>query len=229
VSAGEPLVRCAGAARTFGTGASATVALQPTDCEVRAGEGIALVGPSGSGKSTLLHLMAGLDRPTLGSVGWPAIGDRAELRPGPVAVIFQGPSLLPPLTVIENVALPLILDGVAESQARGSAAAALARLGLGDLADKLPEEVSGGQAQRVAAARALAGRPRLLLADEPTGQLDRESGAEVVGALLAAAEHTGAALVVATHDPTVAARLPRRWEMHSGRLTASAEEPAWSR
>jgi ABC-type lipoprotein export system ATPase subunit len=224
----EPLVRCAGAARTFGSGATATVALQPTDCEVHEGEGIALVGPSGSGKSTLLHLIAGLDSPTVGSVSWPAIGDRGALRPGPVAVIFQGPSLLPPLTLVENVALPLILEGTGEAQARDLAAAALKRLGLRELANKLPEEVSGGQAQRAAAARALAGRPRLMLADEPTGQLDRESGAEVVGALLAAAEHTGAALVVATHDPAVAARLPRRWEMHSGRLTIPTREPAWS-
>src|ERR1700738_5306129 len=95
---GLPLVRCEGAARTYGEGATATVALQPTDCEVFAGQRIALVGPSGSGKSTLLHLMAGLDDPTVGSVSWPAIGTQDELRPGRVAVIFQGASLLPPLT-----------------------------------------------------------------------------------------------------------------------------------
>jgi putative ABC transport system ATP-binding protein/lipoprotein-releasing system ATP-binding protein len=229
VNAADPLVRCVGAARTFGSGASATVALQPTDCEVRAGEGIALVGPSGSGKSTLIHLMAGLDGPTLGSVAWPAIGERGALRPGPVAVIFQGPSLLPPLTLVENVALPLILEGTGEAQAQGMAAAALEQLGLGEIAGKLPEEISGGQAQRAAAARALAGRPRLVLADEPTGQLDRANGAEVVSALLAAAQDTGAALVIATHDSAVAERLPQRWEMHSGRLTIPTREPAWSR
>jgi ABC-type lipoprotein export system ATPase subunit len=225
----EPLVRCAGAARTFGSGATATVALQPTDCEVRAGESIALVGPSGSGKSTLLHLMAGLDEPTIGSVSWPAIGDPGSIRPGPVAVIFQGPSLLAPLTLLENVALPLILEGTGEAEARDLAATALEQLGLRDLAGKLPEEVSGGQAQRAAAARALAGSPCLMLADEPTGQLDSESGAEVVDALLAAARHTDAALVVATHDPAVAARLSRRWEIHGGRLTIPTREPAWSR
>jgi ABC-type lipoprotein export system ATPase subunit len=229
VSSGEPLIRCGGAARTFGSGAAATVALQPTDLELFAGDTVALVGPSGSGKSTLLHLMAGLDDPTVGSVSWPAIGDRAALRPGPVAVVFQGPSLLPPLTVIENVALPLILDGTAEGPARAAAAAALERLELTELADKLPEEISGGQAQRVAAARALAGQPRLLLADEPTGQLDRVNGAQVVTALLTAARHTGAALVIATHDPTVSERLAERWEMHSGRLIAAPREPAWSR
>jgi ABC-type lipoprotein export system ATPase subunit len=221
------VVRCDGAARTFGAGASATVALQPTDCELESGEQVALVGPSGSGKSTLIHLMAGLDAPTTGSVSWPAIGERAALRPGPVAVVFQGPSLLPPLTLAENVALPLILDGMHECEARERALAALAPLGLDELADKLPEEVSGGQAQRAAAARALAGRPRLLLADEPTGQLDRASGIEVVEALLTAADETGAALLLSTHDPEVAARLPERWEMNSGRLLA--RERSWSR
>jgi predicted ABC-type transport system involved in lysophospholipase L1 biosynthesis ATPase subunit len=104
-----------------------------------------------------------------------------------------------------------------------AAGAALARLDLLGLADKLPEEISGGQAQRVAVARAVAGEPRLLLADEPTGQLDRAHGAALVDVLLAAAGHTGAALVVATHDPTVARRLGRRWELHSGRLEGATE------
>ncbi|MEO8689235.1 MAG: ATP-binding cassette domain-containing protein [Solirubrobacteraceae bacterium] len=211
----EPLVRCDGAARTYGDGATATVGLQPTDCEVATGAHIALVGPSGSGKSTLLHLLGGLDRPTHGSVTWPGLnGDRP-------AVVFQGPSLLPPLTVVENVALPLILAGAADADAHQRALAALERLGLAGLADKLPEEISGGQSQRVAIARALAGRPRLLLADEPTGQLDAVTGAAIVDALLEAAGGAGAALVVATHDPSVAARLDARAEMHSGRLTWS--------
>jgi putative ABC transport system ATP-binding protein/lipoprotein-releasing system ATP-binding protein len=225
----EALVRCDGAARTYGEGAAATVALQPADCEVPPGATIAVVGPSGSGKSTLLHLLAGLEEPTVGSVTWPGIGERAQLRPGPVAMIFQSPSLLPPLTVLENVAFPLILDGLPRLQAELRARTALERLGLAGLADNLPDEVSGGQAQRVAAARALAGQPRLLLADEPTGQLDRASGAEVVGALLATARRSGSALVVATHDAFVADQLSLRWEMHDGRLAATPKEPAWSR
>jgi ABC-type lipoprotein export system ATPase subunit len=224
-----PLVECMGAGRTYGTGRTATVALQPTDCNVGDGAHIALVGPSGSGKSTLLHLMAGLDEPTVGRVAWPAIGDRTALRPGPVAVIFQGPSLLPPLTVTENVALPLVLDGRSDAEARAAARSALERLGLAELADKLPEELSGGQAQRVAVARAVAGEPRLILADEPTGQLDRVTGAALVDVLLAAADHAGAAIVVATHDPSVAERLDERWELHSGRLAATAEAGTWSR
>ena len=207
----EPLVRCAGAARTYGRGDTATIGLQPTDCAVWPGARFALVGPSGSGKSTLLHLMAGLDAPTRGTVAWPGLDGRP-------AMVFQGPSLLPPLTVEENVALPLILAGAADADARAAARAALDRLGLADLIDKLPEEISGGQAQRVAVARSLAGAPRLLLADEPTGQLDAATGATVVDALLEAAERAGAALVVATHDPAVAERLDERAELHSGRL-----------
>jgi ABC-type lipoprotein export system ATPase subunit len=223
----EPLVRCTGAGRTYGGGTAATVALQPADCVVAPDARIAIVGPSGSGKSTLLHLMAGLDVPTVGSVEWPAIGGRASLRPGPIAVVFQGPSLLPPLTVEENVALPLVLDGARDEDAHARAREALQRLDLLDLAAKLPEEISGGQAQRVAVARALAGEARLILADEPTGQLDRAAGARVVEVLLAAAEHAGAALVVSTHDPAVAARLANRWEIHDGRL--QCREEAWSR
>lgn len=226
----DVLVACEGAARTYGSGAAATVALEPTTCEIRSGDRVALVGPSGSGKSTLLHLMAGLDEPTLGEVRWPAIGPPQALRPGPVAVIFQGPSLLPPLTVEENVALPLILAGRDDRDAHAAAAEALERLDLATLGAKLPEEISGGQAQRVAVARALAGSPKLILADEPTGQLDRASGETVVDVLLAAAEHAGAALVVSTHDMSVAARLPAVWRLTDGRMaTTEQEEAAWSR
>jgi putative ABC transport system ATP-binding protein/lipoprotein-releasing system ATP-binding protein len=226
---GDVLVRCDGAARTYGGGPTASVALQPTACTVEVGDQIALVGPSGSGKSTLLHLMAGLDAPTMGTVSWPAIGDRADLRPGPVAVVFQGPSLLPPLTVAQNVAFPLILAGVADADAHVAARDALDLLDLLALADRMPEEISGGQAQRVAVARALAGGPRLILADEPTGQLDHANGAIVVDVLLAAAAHTGAALFVSTHDPEVAGRLADVWHMRGGRLTTPDRHTAWSR
>jgi putative ABC transport system ATP-binding protein/lipoprotein-releasing system ATP-binding protein len=229
MNTGTPLVRCHGVARTYGRGPTATVALQVTDCEVFPGQRVALVGPSGSGKSTLLHLMAGLDDPTVGTVSWPAIGARDELRPGRVAVVFQGPSLLPPLTVLENVSLPLVIGGMTDREARDVAHTALATLDLDELADKLPEEISGGQAQRVAVARALAGEPSLILADEPTGQLDRVNGAAVVDVLLAASEHLGSALVVSTHDLTVAARLPERWEIHSGEIQTETRETTWSR
>jgi ABC-type lipoprotein export system ATPase subunit len=144
-----------------------------------------------------------------------------------VAVVFQGPSLLPPLTVLENVALPVVLGGFLDADARASAHRALELLDLDELSDKLPEEISGGQSQRVAVARALSGRPRLILADEPTGQLDRVNATAVVDVLLAAAEEAGAALVVSTHDPLVAERLAERWDMHSGSL--ETKEAAWSR
>ena len=217
------LVRCEGAGRTYGTGAAATVALQPTDCGIEPGARIALMGPSGSGKSTLLHLLAGLEKPTVGSVTWPDLP--TPLRPGPIAVVFQGPSLLPPLTVAENVALPLVLAGWSDAEARHRARRALGLLDLAPLADKLPDELSGGQAQRAAVVRALVAEPQLILADEPTGQLDHVSGGMVASVLLAVAEHLGAALIVATHDPAIADYLPERWEMHSGRM----EGAAWSR
>jgi len=182
-----------------------------------------VVGPSGSGKSTLLHLLAGLDEPTGGAIEWPALGGRTSLRPGPVAVVLQGPSLLPPLDVVENVAVPLLLAGIPEAAATAAAHRALGQLGLDDLAGKLPEELSGGQSQRVAVARVLAGRPRLILADEPTGQLDHATGAGVVEALLEAADRVSAALVLATHDPAVAERLPQRWEMVDGELRGQGD------
>jgi ABC-type lipoprotein export system ATPase subunit len=216
-----PLARCEGAARTFGSGPTATVALQATDCELIAGDRVAVVGPSGSGKSTLVHLLAGLDDPTAGSVAWPAIGDRRELRPGPVAVVFQGPSLLPALTVEENTALPLVLGGATDAEAHARARDALHLVALSDVADKLPEEISGGQSQRAAVARCLVGRPRLLLADEPTGQLDHEAGAAVIDVLLRAADECDAGLAVSTHDPAVAERLTTRWTMADGRLETS--------
>ncbi|MEY2441588.1 MAG: putative transport system ATP-binding protein [bacterium] len=226
---GDSLVRCIEAGRTYGSGRTATVALESATCEVERGARVALIGPSGSGKSTLLHLMAGLDEPTKGRVEWPAIGTLDQLRPGPVAVIFQGPSLLPPLTVEENVALPLLLAGQTEQAAHDDARRSLDLLGLLDLAEKLPEEVSGGQAQRVAIARALVGNPGLIVADEPTGQLDRASAESVVEVLLAAAEHSGAGLVLATHDPAIAEHMDERWTMRDGRLEAAqAKEHAWS-
>jgi ABC-type lipoprotein export system ATPase subunit len=222
-AAREVVARCEGVARTFGTGMRAVVAVHGVTCDVLRGQQVAVTGPSGSGKSTLLHLLAGLDDPTTGTVTWPSLGSKADLRPGRVGVVFQGPSLLPPLDVTENVALPLLLAGVSSSEADARAATALDRLQLSSLATKLPEELSGGQAQRVAVARVLAGSPRLILADEPTGQLDRLAGAMVVDALLEAARHLEAAIVVTTHDPAVAERFQIRWRMDDGRRTIETE------
>jgi putative ABC transport system ATP-binding protein len=138
-------------------------------------------------------------------------------------MVFQGPSLLPPLDVIENIALPLLLAGCPETRARERAAAALHDVGLDELAARLPEELSGGQAQRVAVARALAARPRVILADEPTGQLDSAHAAQVAGLLLDAATRLGAALVLSTHDLTIADRLPDRWQIADGLMAADGD------
>ncbi|MFG3023150.1 ABC transporter ATP-binding protein [Streptomyces sp. NPDC048254] len=216
----EVLVGCAEAALAFGRGPQAVVAVHGADLEIRAGDRLAVVGPSGSGKSSLLHLLAGLEQPTSGTVT-----RAASLGPYDIGLVFQGDSLIPALDVAENTALPLVLTDRPEGEARLCALAALALVDAADLADRLPEEISGGQAQRMAAARVLAQAPRLILADEPTGRLDHATGARVLDALLTAADHTGAALVVTTHDPAVAARLTVRRSMRDGRLLAPEEVP----
>ena len=205
------------ASRSYGPGGSAVVALQSTSCDIHRGKRIAIMGPSGSGKSTLLHLFAGLDEATAGEIEWPTLGERASLRPGKVAIALQAPSLVPFLSAIENVSLPCrLLDTESDPLAR--AAEALSTFDLTAFAEKLPEELSGGQAQRVALARATASRPRLLLADEPTGQLDRATGQAVIARLIGWAKAAGAALVVATHDPLVANAFDEIWLMDHGRI-----------
>jgi ABC-type lipoprotein export system ATPase subunit len=213
----DVLVRAKGLTRQFGNGEVPVVAVAEASFEIRAGDRIALAGPSGSGKTSLLHLIAALDRPSAGTIEWPGLGRAEDLRPGLVSIAFQGPSLLPPLTVAENVALPALLAGTDAAAAAAAADVLIGRLGLADVAAKLPEELSGGQAQRAGVARALMGEPRLILADEPTGQLDRASAAQLVDELIGHADASGAALVVATHDAAVAERLALRWTI-TGRV-----------
>jgi ABC-type lipoprotein export system ATPase subunit len=213
------LVVAEGVSRTYGRGVTAVVAVHGANCRILPGEQIALIGPSGSGKSTLLHLLAGLDSPTTGELRWPGLGGLpARLAAGTIGLVFQGPSLLPDLDVTENVAFPLVLSGQSDSNARTAALALLDELGLGALAAKLPGEISGGQAQRAAVARALVARPRLILADEPTGQLDHASAAVVIALLVRRARQLDAGLIVTTHDPLVADQLAARWHMVDGRL-----------
>ncbi|WP_344114173.1 ABC transporter ATP-binding protein [Terrabacter aerolatus] len=211
-------------ARTFGRGERAVVAVHGSSCEVPFGSRIAIVGPSGSGKSTMLHMMAGLETPTAGRVSWPGLAATEPERRGQIGVVFQSPSLVPALTVAENVALPLVLAGLPDAEAQERVTEALELVQVSELATQLPEELSGGQAQRVAVARVLASRPSLILADEPTGQLDRANGQHLVDVLLATAEELDAALVVSTHDIEVADRLQERWRMHEGRLNT---DEAW--
>lgn len=217
-------VSCEGVARTFGRGERAVVAVHGSSCEVPFGARIAIVGPSGSGKSTMLHIMAGLETPTAGRVSWPGLPATETERRAQIGVVFQSPSLVPALTVAENVALPLVLAGVPDAEAEERVTEALELVQVSELATQLPEELSGGQAQRVAVARVLASRPSLILADEPTGQLDRANGQHLVDVLLATAEELDAALVVSTHDIEVADRLKDRWLMHEGRLNT---DEAW--
>src|SRR5215469_542199 len=215
------LVRAEGLTKCFGL----VTAIAEASFEVAEADQIALVGPSGSGKSSLLHLIAAIDQPTEGTISWPALGEPETLRPGIVSITFQGPSLLPPLTVAENIALPVLLAGGGQETARKTAATLIGRLGLADVAEKLPEEISGGQSQRAGLARALAGRPRLILADEPTGQLDQATAADVMASLIEHVAFSKAALVVATHDLSVADRLPLRWQMADRRLVTGVDLP----
>ena len=209
--------------RRFSRGSAEVVALDQVDFEVAPGELVALVGRSGSGKSTLLHLAGGLDQPDSGRVSFDgrdlgplSIGDRAKLRRRDIGFIFQFFHLIPTLTVRENVELPLLLDG---AKANGRADELLERVQLDHRAEHLPGELSGGEMQRAAIARALVAKPRLLLADEPTGNLDSVTGAAVLDLLMAEVRTQGAALVLVTHDAEVAARASRTHMLRDGTLT----------
>ncbi|BCG83128.1 MAG: ABC transporter ATP-binding protein [Mesorhizobium sp.] len=214
----ETLVVGKGLGRDFHDGNAGLVrVLSDVDCEIVSGARIALVGPSGSGKSTLLHILGGLDKQTAGTVEWPGLGSFEELRPRHIGFVFQTPSLFPALTAVQNVELPLILGGKVPTD-NATAMSLLEAFGLAEVADKLPEELSGGQAQRVAMARALVIGPKLILADEPTGQLDSVTAQLFFDVLLKGLEGTDVALVIATHDEAVAARMATRWTMDHGRL-----------
>lgn len=214
----EPLVVLEGVSRRFEYRGAEQLAVAAVDCAVFDRQWIALVGPSGSGKSTLLHLLGGLDSPSDGRICWPALGARATLRPRLISMIFQGPSLIPAFTVQQNVALPLVMIGSEQEQADTRAAAALSAFGVEHLGAKLPEEISGGQAQRVSIARAIVTQPRLVLADEPTGQLDSATARVVMDQLIHRLSETGAAMVLATHDRSLANRFDIRWTMQDGHL-----------
>src|SRR5258708_9495246 len=163
-------------------------------------------------------MLAGIDVPSTGEVRWPALGQDRHHRRRKIGVVFQGPSLLPSLDVTESVALPLLFGGQADDTARRHAGVALDLVGIGGLAAKLPDELSAGQLQRVAIARVLATRPALILADEPTGRLDHNNAERVVAVLLDTASAIGGAVIIATHDASVAARFPDRWVIRDGPL-----------
>ncbi|MFV0430381.1 MAG: ABC transporter ATP-binding protein [Arachnia sp.] len=220
--------------KTHGDGDAAVTALDQVSLTVGDQDFVAVMGPSGSGKSTLLQLAGGLATPTLGEVlvaGQPLGGlsatQRALVRRRSVGYVFQEANLLPGLTAAENVAFPLELDGISGAQARREALALLGEVGVEELADRRPEDMSGGQAQRVAIARALTGQRRLLLADEPTGALDSTAG-ELMMRVLRERADRGVAVVLVTHDARFAAWADRTVFLRDGRCVdiAAASDPA---
>lgn len=202
-----------------------TLALNHVNFVLGEGETVAVMGPSGSGKSTLLHALAGIIKPTAGTVIFRGAdlsrmsdAERTKLRRNAFGFVFQSGQLLPELPAVENIALPMMLDGMPYRTATDTAILWLERMGLRALATHRPGEMSGGQMQRIAIARALAVKPAVVFADEPTGALDQATGREVMGILMAAARDNGSAVVVVTHDPNVASFCSRTVTMQDGQL-----------
>ncbi|MDW5328705.1 ABC transporter ATP-binding protein [Plantactinospora sp. KLBMP9567] len=218
--------------RTYDLGGVSVTALRGVSLTIAAGDYVAVVGPSGSGKSTLMHLLGGLDRPTAGrlviggrDVATLDAGELATLRNETIGFVFQSFHLLPRTSALDNVALPLVYRGIAGRRRRELAAAMLGRVGLGHRLDHRPNQLSGGEQQRVAIARALVTDPVLLLADEPTGNLDTATGESVLSLLEELNASDGVALVLVTHDREVAERARRQVTMRDGVLVAPALEP----
>jgi putative ABC transport system ATP-binding protein len=224
--AGRPLVELVGASRIYGSGPAAVRALDRVDLAVEAGEFVAITGASGSGKSTAMNILGCLDRPTSGSYRF--AGRPLEKAPREVLAlvrrhflgfVFQGFNLLPRSSALENVELPLVYRGIPGSERRARAREALARVGLADRAHHSVSELSGGQQQRVAIARALVSEPALLLADEPTGNLDSRTSHEIMG-LLVELNRAGLTIVIVTHEPDIAAYARREVRCRDGRIVA---------
>jgi putative ABC transport system ATP-binding protein len=219
-----PVLWLSGIGRTYDTGRVQVPALRDVHLQVNAGEFLAVVGPSGSGKSTLMNIIGCLDRPTTGRYWFAGTevaqlddDGLAELRSRRIGFVFQSDPLLPRTNALENVATPLLYQGVPRAERHERARASLERLGLADRLDHEPTQLSGGQQQRVAIARALVTDPALILADEPTGNLDSASGAEVL-ALLHELNRAGRTIVLITHDADVAAAADRQVHVRDGRL-----------
>ncbi|MEW5991722.1 MAG: ABC transporter ATP-binding protein [Chloroflexota bacterium] len=226
IAMSAPVLRLRDVQRHYQMGGTPVPALDGVSLDVGPGEFIAILGPSGSGKSTMMNILGCLDRPTAGSyelAGTPvaALDDDglAQLRSRTIGFIFQSYNLLPRTTALENVATPLLYQGVGRRERMARARAALERLGLGDRIDHEPTELSGGQQQRVAVARAIVAEPALILADEPTGNLDSHAGAEVM-ALLRELHAAGRTIVLITHDADVAATATRQVHLLDGRIAS---------
>jgi ABC-type lipoprotein export system ATPase subunit len=218
----RPVLHASGLCKTFGSGAALVRAVDGVDLDVAPGETVGVMGPSGCGKSTLLHLLAGLERPSAGTIdlAGQTVSDRSEralahLRRTAIGFVFQGFYLMDELTAIENVELPGLLAGRSPKAARARARELLEQVGLADRTGFLPSALSGGQRQRVAIARALINRPIIVLADEPTGNLDSSATVEVLR-LFEALHESGQTLVIVTHDQRVAATADRLISMRDG-------------
>jgi putative ABC transport system ATP-binding protein len=229
-AAGEALLECRSVGKTYGEGSGAVQALLEVDLRIMAGEHVAVVGPSGSGKSTLLHILGCLDLPSAGSYHFAgedvsALDDNAlsKLRGRSIGFVFQAFHLFPRLSLLDNVALPLVYQGMALSDRRRLAKQALELVRLDHRAHHLPHAISGGEKQRGAIARAIVHRPSLILADEPTGNLDSHVRNEILGHLDALNRELGMTLVIVTHDDTTAARARRSVRLEDGRVVSGAQ------
>src|SRR5438445_4473136 len=220
------IIRMADIRKTYDTGKVKVDALKGVDLEIHEGEMVAIVGPSGSGKSTLMNLVGCLDTPTSGKyeLGGQAVSgvsrdELAEIRNRRVGFVFQNFNLLPHISALENIEMPMLFGGVRPAERRQRAKELLDRVGLGDRLDHKPTELSGGQMQRVAIARALAMEPDIVLADEPTGNLDSSAGGDIMS-IFTDLWQQGRTIVIITHDPALSRRASRVVEIHDGRITA---------
>ena len=227
-----PVVQLENLEKTYRLGKTTVHALRGVSLTVHTGEFIVVMGPSGSGKTTLLNIIGTLDKPTLGralidggDITTMNDGQLTRLRRHKIGFVFQFHNLIPVLTAFENVQLPLLTSRMKREEAENRANELLVRVGLKERAQHLPDELSGGEQQRVAIARALANRPRIVLADEPTGDLDTQTGSEVVRIMYEVARQEHAAVVVVTHDPIIAQRADRLLEMRDGRISELVHEP----
>jgi putative ABC transport system ATP-binding protein len=229
-AAGPPLIRIRHLSKSYRRGEQEVPVLLDIELDVMPGEFVALMGPSGSGKSTLLNLIAGIDKPTSGTIEIAGVdiaalgeGELADWRAAHVGFVFQFYNLMPVLTALENVELPLLLASLPGRERRQRAAAALDAVGLTDRAGHYPNELSGGQQQRVAIARALVTEPSLIVADEPTGDLDRSTGEEILALLRRLVAEQGRTIVMVTHDPKAAASAGRLVHLEKGVLVGEPE------
>ena len=219
------LIQTENLTKIYGSGDTAVIALDHVGIQIKKGEFVAVMGPSGCGKSTLLHLLGGLDSSSEGRVVIEGISldamkddDLTALRRKRIGFVFQFYNLIPVLTALENAALPVTLDGVKPAEAKKRAAEWLTRFGLGDRLDNRPDQLSGGQQQRVAVARALLSEPALILADEPTGNLDTRSGDEIANLLRQVTKEYGRTVIMVTHDPRIAAYADRIIFLKDGKV-----------